>query len=83
MNITHRNYHSSWRRRLAATFALWACISALPWASALQGASCPVVEFNGQLQADELTDTPWVTNASMWGIVDHGNASATLSLIHI
>ncbi|MDB4485383.1 hypothetical protein N9079_03000, partial [bacterium] len=77
MNITHRNYHSSWRRLLTATFALWTCISALPWASALQGASCPVVEFNGQLQADELTDTPWVTNASMWGIVDHGNASAT------
>ncbi len=37
MNITHRNYHSSWRRLLTATFALWACISALPWASALQG----------------------------------------------
>ena len=77
MNITHRNYNSSWRRLLAATFALWACISALPWASALQGAACPVVEFNGQVQADELTDTPWVTNATMWGIVDHGNASAT------
>ncbi|MBT5060962.1 MAG: hypothetical protein HOM65_00875, partial [Verrucomicrobia bacterium] len=77
MNITQRNYNSSWRRLLAATFALWACISALPWASALQGAACPVVEFNGQVQADELTDTPWVTNATMWGIVDHGNASAT------
>ena len=75
MNITHRNYNSSWRRLLAATFALWACISALPWASALPSP----ITVNAGLDQTAVTGS----YVQLWGYrelgdnVDNGPVSYT------